>query len=209
MTYLTIQEAANYASRVKGFTVEPATLLRAAIHGVLPITATFNGLMRNLTAHTNDDYAGLLILAPRDLMTIETEGQATIEGAFSLDGETAYSPQVQRTLDQLRVMVPHLDKFLPLLESRDTQTTSAATPAAKTVTKKALPWWQQDYDILLQAQNAGDSLRRQNKKTSNRAIGDKIALHITQEELRDKKRKAPSGETIKNTVLKGWKYTAD
>ena len=93
MSYLTLNEAAEYASRVKGFTVEPATLLRAGIHGHLLIAATFNGLMRNLTAHTNDDYAGLLILAPRELMTIETEGQARITGAFGLDRKAAYSPK--------------------------------------------------------------------------------------------------------------------
>ncbi len=76
--------------------------------------------------------------------------------------------------------------------------------------KKVLPWWQQDYDISLQAQNAGDSLRRQNKPTSNRAIGDKIALHIEGEELRGKKRKVPSGGTIRNFLSEiKWEYAAD
>jgi hypothetical protein len=69
-----------------------------------------------------------------------------------------------------------------------------------------LPWWRKDYDIMLLACIAGDSLTRQRKRTSNRAIGDAIANRIEAEELRGKKRKPPTGEHIKNTVLKGWQY---
>lgn len=135
MSYLTLQEAADFASRVRGFTVEPATLLRAGVHGGLLIAAAFNSPMRNLTTHTDDDYVGLLILSPRELLTIETEGQACITGASSLDGKAMYSPQVIRTLAQLRVLVPHLDKFLPLLVSLDTQ------PQATLVTEAdPTPW---------------------------------------------------------------------
>ncbi|APW47069.1 hypothetical protein [Rhodoferax antarcticus] len=129
MSYLTLTEAAAYASRVKGFTVESASLLRAGVHGLLLIAASFNGLMRNLTAHTNEEYVGLLVLAPSELLTIETEGQSRITGAFGLDGKAAYSPQVIRTLAQLRVIVSDLDKFLPSLESLDTPQATTA-PAA-------------------------------------------------------------------------------
>ena len=130
MSYLTLTEAAAYASRVKGFTVEPASLLRAGIHGHLLIVASFNGLMRNLSGHTNDDYVGLLVLAPSELLTIETEGQARITGAFGLDGKAAYSPQVIRTMAQLRVRVPDLDKFLPSLIPLDTQPQATPEPAS-------------------------------------------------------------------------------
>ena len=74
---------------------------------------------------------------------------------------------------------------------------------------KQLPWWQTDYDILLLARNAGDSLHRKNERTSNRKIGDAVAHRIEAEERRGKMRKAPAGETIKNTALKGWKYKPD
>ncbi len=71
---------------------------------------------------------------------------------------------------------------------------------------ESLVWWRKDYDIMELAQSAGDSLRRQKKKQSNRAIGDAIALRIEEAERREKKRQPPSGEHMKNTVLKGWQY---
>jgi hypothetical protein len=61
---------------------------------------------------------------------------------------------------------------------------------------------------MLLASNAGDSLKRQNKKTSTRAIADSVALRIENEELRTKMKRKVDGGTIRNTVLKGWKYQA-
>lgn len=131
MSYLTLSEAADYASRAKGFTVEPATLLRAGIHGGLRIAAPFDSLMRNLTTHANEPYVGLLFLNPDDgdLFRIESFGQATIKKAYGLDGVSIYAPFVVQTLAQLRVMVSDLDKFLPLLESLDTPQTAPAQTA--------------------------------------------------------------------------------
>ena len=75
--------------------------------------------------------------------------------------------------------------------------------------KLAQTWWRTDYDIKLMAQNAGDSLRRKGENTSNRSIGDAVALEIETRERTGKKRKGPDGQTIKNTDLKGWKYLAE
>lgn len=195
MSYLTLSEAATYASRVKGFAVEPATLLRAGIHGQLLIAATFNGLMRNLTAHTNDEYVGLLILAPSELMTIETEGQARITGAFGLDRKAAYSPQVIRTLAQLRVVMAHLDQFLPLLTSTETN-----SPAGN------CPWWQTDYKILDIAQTIGAKLQDQKKRTSNKSIAIEIEKRINDiERSSARDRRSPNWDTIRG-VLTGWQY---
>ena len=73
----------------------------------------------------------------------------------------------------------------------------------------AQTWWRTEYDILGMAQSAGDSLRRKGKRTSNRAIGNVVALEIENKERSGKKRPPPDGQTIKNTDLKGWKYVAE
>lgn len=91
----------------------------------------------------------------------------------------------------------------------DAAIVSAGATATGEKYDKQLPWWQADYDILLLARNAGDSLRRKRERTSNRKIGDAVANRIEADEQRGKKRKPPSGEHIKNTVLKGWKYQPD
>lgn len=111
--YLTLSEAAEYVKNKSGHAVEPAALLRAGVHGVLLIASPFSSLMRNLTAHKNDDVLGLLVIPPRHLLEIETDGRARITGATSLDGLTAFSPQVDRTRDQLRVLVSELDRLMP------------------------------------------------------------------------------------------------
>ena len=86
----------------------------------------------------------------------------------------------------------------------------AGTVATPTKTKKlAQTWWRIEYEIMTMAQSAGDSLRRKGKRTSNRAIGDVVAFEIEQREKSGKKRKAPDGETIKNTDLLGWTYEAE
>lgn len=75
---------------------------------------------------------------------------------------------------------------------------------------KIPPWWQTDYDIHLQAKVAGDSLRYKGEKPSNTKIAKKISSYIQDKEVMNgKKRKAPAPMTIKNTVLKGWRYTAE
>lgn len=104
--------------------------------------------------------------------------------------------------------------MMPRTESSDEeQSAPAAKGEAKTAstTKKKLAqtWWRKDYEIMTMAQSAGDSLRRKNKRTSNRAIGDAVALEIEQREKCGKKRKGPDGLTIKNADLLGWKYEAE
>lgn len=86
----------------------------------------------------------------------------------------------------------------------------AGAIAAPTKTKMlAQTWWRTEYEIMTMAQSAGDSLRRKGKRTSNRAIGDAVALEIEQREKSGKKRKGPDGQTIKNADLLGWKYEAE
>jgi hypothetical protein len=89
------------------------------------------------------------------------------------------------------------------------ETVGAGETATGGKDEKPLPWWQADYDIHLLARNAGDSLHRKKERTSNRKIGDAVVRRIEAEEQRGKKRKPPSGEHIKNTVLKGWQYQPD
>lgn len=86
-----------------------------------------------------------------------------------------------------------------------------AVPSARPNNKKPLAqtWWRTDYEIMQIAQSAGDSLRRKGERTSNRAIGDAVALEIERREKSGGKRKGPDGQTIKNTDLKGWKYEAE
>lgn len=86
----------------------------------------------------------------------------------------------------------------------------AGAIVAPTKTKMlAQTWWRTEYEIMTMAQSAGDSLRRKGKRTSNRAIGDAVALEIEQREKPGKKRKGPDGQTIKNADLLGWKYEAE
>lgn len=113
MSYLTLPEAAQYVTQQTGLQIEPAALLRVGVLNEILIVAPFSSLMRNLTAHKNDGVLGLLVIPPSHLLEIESEGQAKITGAFSLDGTIAYSPQVLRAHDQLRVLVSELDRFMP------------------------------------------------------------------------------------------------
>jgi hypothetical protein len=86
---------------------------------------------------------------------------------------------------------------------------SATQTRKEDASEHAGKWWWDDYDIMRLAQDAGDSLRRQKKRASNRAIGNAIAKRIEECERRDKKRTPPTGEHFKNTVLKGWKYKSE
>lgn len=130
MTYLTLSEASEYVNCKTGLQVDPAALLRAGVLGHLPIVAYFDGLMRNNTAHKNDEVLGHLVVPRRYLATIENEGQATIKGAYGLDLITTYAPFVMRTRDQLRVLVSDLDRLMPnLVEVNPHQTTPATQTA--------------------------------------------------------------------------------
>lgn len=117
MPYLTLEEAAQYANRKTGQQIIPENLLRAGVAGILPICAPFGScVMYNATTKENENFcADLLIIPPTHLLEIETEGEANIQVAFSLDGKTIYFPHRKRTLDQLRVLVNSLDEFIPSL----------------------------------------------------------------------------------------------
>ncbi len=127
--YLPLAEAAQYVTNKTGKECEPDALLRAGVHGALLIAAAFSGQMRNLTAHKNEDYSGLLTIHPRHLFEIETDGQATIVEALSLDGSACYAPHKIRTREQLRVLVSELDRFIPYIVEITPQHQAAPTEA--------------------------------------------------------------------------------
>ena len=114
---------------------------------------------------------------------------------------------------------PELAAKASLYEAYRDTVTAAPAPKVEAVAgasekkeppkKLAQTWWRTEYEILTMAQSTGDSLRRKGARTSNRAIGDAVALQIEQQEKGGKKRKAPDGQTIKNADLLGWKYEAE
>lgn len=132
--YLPLAEAAQYVTNKTGKECEPDALLRAGVHGALLIAAAFSGQMRNLTAHKNEDYSGLLTIPPRYLLEIDTHGKAIIERAFSLDGKNCYAPLKIRTREQLRVLVSELDRFIPYIVEITPQHQAAPTEAPKSET---------------------------------------------------------------------------
>lgn len=134
MPYFTLDEAAQYATEQKRFKVEPSVLLRSGVLGMLQICAAFGaGRMHNaLTQQEEDLTPCLLIIPPKHLLELETEGVATIHLAHSLDGGM-YFPEKQRTREHLRVMVAHLDKFLEMLIDT-TQETNTPPAKSKAVT---------------------------------------------------------------------------
>lgn len=135
MTYFTLDEAAQYATSKTGKEVKPADLLRAGVLGYLLVCAPFgSGQMYNATKTKNEDFRpGMLIIPPLHLLEIETEGKAFIKLGHSLDHQI-YFPQSERTRDQLRVMIAHLDKFIPCLIDKAQQ---ADAPAPKVEAKRA------------------------------------------------------------------------
>src|SRR5471032_3377228 len=110
MSYLSLDEAAQYAAQKSEVEISASALLRMGAMGHLLIVAYFDGLMRNLNTHDDEDYAGNLVVAPRQLATIESTGQAIVTLATSLDGKTAYSPQLQRGRGELRVLISEINR---------------------------------------------------------------------------------------------------
>lgn len=82
---------------------------------------------------------------------------------------------------------------------------ASGTSPATLVKAKSEIWWH-EYDILNIAQSCGDRLKRKGKSTSTRSIGDAVSQDIADRERRGEGRTAPDGGTIRNTILKGWKY---
>lgn len=126
MSYLTLAEAAQYVQQKSGVEIEPAALLRAGVLGHVRIVGAFSGLMRNLNLHEDEDVLGLLLIPQRHLLEIETDGEAAIKGAFSLDGKTAYSPQVTRTREQLSILLSELDRIMPYVTGAAAETSGAS-----------------------------------------------------------------------------------
>lgn len=119
MSYLTLEEAAQYINHrwPQQQALQSAELLRAGVHGALLICTPFGfGLMYNATTRENENFSPtLLVLPPTHLLEIETEGRALIKVATSLDGKTIYFPHIERTHDQLRVLVSDLNELIPKL----------------------------------------------------------------------------------------------
>lgn len=136
MSYLNLTEASQYIRNKTGLDIDAAALLRAGAHGALLLLASFDGRMRNLTAHADEDYSGLLTISPRCLLKMETEGHATIEGAISLDGKTTYAPHANRSVEQLRVLVSELDRTMSMWRSTTTNSDTEQTAAHSGATEK-------------------------------------------------------------------------
>lgn len=113
MSYFKLVEAAEYASSRTGQHIEASHLLRAGVAGVLVLCAPFGFCtMYNATIGADEDFrAGFLVIPASHLLEIETQGFAVIKVGFGLD-KTVHFPMQSRTLDQLRVLVIHLDQYI-------------------------------------------------------------------------------------------------
>lgn len=118
MSYLTLHEAATYATRKKGFNVEPGALLRAGVLGEMLIWCAFPARSYyNASRETEIDMAAdMLVIPPKHLLEIESEGVATIQAAFSATKEMIF-PHLERKTEHLRVMSADLDQLLKRMES--------------------------------------------------------------------------------------------
>lgn len=182
MSYLTLSEAAEYTSHKTGLEIEPAAMLRAGVYGALLITAPFSSLMRNLTDGRNDEVLGLLVIPQQHLLEIETDGQAKIIDAASLNGGTKYSPQVTRTRDQLRVLVSELDRLMPYwvttqqtAPANDTATPALAEPVEER-RARYLAWHTEEYRINPRGalQRVYEREAKQNPRADRANIGKDI-----------------------------------
>ena len=153
--------------------------------------------MRNLTTHKDEDFpTGLLVIPPTHLLEIETEGSAQIQVASIADGTMFYAPCQVRTRDQLRVMVAHLEAFLPSLVA-----VSEAGPASPSL--KAAPGW-----IALAQTTAREIIKRQRAKDlhpSQVDIANEIAasFRTTTPQVVGAGGKPLTGSYIKRHALKG------
>lgn len=120
MSYLTLTEAADYATKNKGFTVEPGDLLRSGVQGWLVIRGAFPAAVyRNANQEVERLWPGcFLVIPPASLLEIESEGKAKVRVAFTTEKETVF-PYIERGLEHLRIAVHDLAAFLPLLVSTD------------------------------------------------------------------------------------------
>lgn len=120
--YLTLQEAAEYVTAKTDRPITPEALLRLGVQGRLLICAAFASCMvyNALKGETEEIGPSLLVLPPRHLMEIETEGSAQIKVAFGLD-KTYYRPYKTRTKEQLRIWWQHLDDFIGTLNNPGTE----------------------------------------------------------------------------------------
>lgn len=111
--YLTLHEAAEYVSVETGRPITPEALLRLGVHGRLLICAAFASciMYNSLKGEREEIGPSLMVLPPRHLMEIETEGSAHIQFAFGLD-KTPYRPYKTRAREQLRISLQHLDDFI-------------------------------------------------------------------------------------------------
>lgn len=133
--YLTLQEAAEYVSIGTGRLITPEALLRLGVNGRLLICAAFASctMYNSLKGESEAIGPSLLVLPPRHLMEIETEGSARIQLAFGLD-KTPYHPHKTRAREQLRVSLRHLDDFIRGLVNPVAENTNHSTSGSMDMT---------------------------------------------------------------------------
>ncbi|SFC33597.1 hypothetical protein SAMN05216344_11473 [Polaromonas sp. OV174] len=120
-----------------------------------------------------------------------------------------YSPQ-----DDIADAYVKIDDFRAYVKKTypgiDVQIEDNSLSGELTTAKENLPWWQKEpYDILVLAQNIGETLHRNKGKTSNGAIAKEIAKRISLIERREgRTRKVPNWDTIRG-VLTGWHFKSE
>jgi len=141
--YLTLDEAADYATERRRGKVSAAVLLRAGVIGELLVCASFGpGMAYNAITQTQEEIGvGFLVVPPGHLLEIETSQICQVKVVYTLDGEQVYFLDEARSIDQLRVFVEHLDRTIPKLlidetsaeKRRKVNAENAKLPRQKTV----------------------------------------------------------------------------
>lgn len=164
---------------------------------------------------------GIYIEAPSDDIKLTPEERASIsEHPTGIHSEPVIS--FPCTVDELRKGLQEILGFEPtkenlskigaveLIDENRLKGLCNKTMTSSIVKIAKPTWWAYEYDIIAMALAAGDSLKRNWKQTSTRKISESVSIEINLREKRNKKnRTAPDGGTIRNTILKNWKYSTN
>jgi hypothetical protein len=133
--YLKLKAAAGYISRNTGVMMTADEVLLAGVTGDLTICAYFvaSEMYNQTTKQVEPFTSQFLAIPPYSLKEIEARGRATINYATDTAGNTLYSPLVDCTRDQLRVLAGHANELIARLIVLQ----AAAVP--ETVAPKAEP----------------------------------------------------------------------
>lgn len=127
--YLKLEAAAEYIGRNADVAMTADEVLLAGVAGDLTVCAYFVATeMFNQTTKQVAPFAAQYLSIPAYLLTeIEARGRAEITYATDTAGKTLYSPLVECTREQLRVLASHANDFIARLFA---QQAAAAQEAA-------------------------------------------------------------------------------